>query len=103
MKRVAYVCICKALVVLLAVSFCLGVSVISVRAEVKSDAAGIVNINTATVKEIMALPGIGKKRAEAIISHRQNKGIFDSIADLKKVEGVGKKTYEKIKEHLVVE
>ena len=43
MKRVAYVCICKALVVLLAVSFCLGVSVISVRAEVKSDAAGIVN------------------------------------------------------------
>ncbi len=103
MKRITGTSICKALIVLLAVSFCLGASVISAQAEVKSDAPGTININTATVKEIMALPGIGKKKAEAIIAYRQDKGRFDNIADLKKVEGVGKKTFEKIKEHVVVE
>lgn len=103
MKRITGVCICRALVVLLAVSFCLGVSVISVQSEVKNDAPGIININTATVKEIMALPGIGKKKAEAIIAYRQDQGRFDNISGLKKVNGVGKKTYEKIKEHVVTE
>ena len=103
MKRITGVCICKALVVLLAVSFCLGISVISVQAEVKNDAPDIININTATVKEIMALPGIGKKKAEAIFAYRQDKGRFDDIAGLKKVDGVGKKTYEKIKAYVVAE
>ncbi len=59
-----------------------------------------ININEATVKELAALPGIGKKKAEAIVAYRNENGQFNSIDDLKKVEGIGKKTLEKIKEQI---
>lgn len=101
MKSITAVRIFKVLALILVVSFCLGSG--AALAEGKGDEIGPININTATVKEIMKLPGIGKKKAEAIVAYRQDNGRFADIDDLKKVEGVGKKTYEKIKEHLVVE
>ena len=58
-----------------------------------------VNVNTATQKELEKLPGIGKTIAERIIAGRP----YASVEDLKKVEGVGKKTFEKIKDLVVVE
>jgi competence protein ComEA len=61
-----------------------------------------ININTATVKELSGLTGIGKKRAEAIIAYRTNHGNFSEINDLRKVEGIGKKTFEKIKAEIAV-
>ncbi len=55
-----------------------------------------VNINTATLQELMALPGIGKKTAEKIIRYRDENGPFQSPDDLKKVKGIGEKTFRKL-------
>jgi competence protein ComEA len=65
-------------------------------------AAGIININEATVKELTSLPGLGKKKAEAIFAYRQEHGQFSDTQELVKVEGIGKKTYEKIRDRISV-
>ncbi len=60
----------------------------------------VVNINTATEKELMLLPGIGKTKADAIVAYRKEKGNFKAIEDIKKVKGIGDKTFELLKPHL---
>ncbi len=62
-----------------------------------------ININSASTKELSTIPGIGKKKAEAIIAYRTQNGSFSSIDDLKKVKGIGKKILEKIKAHITTE
>lgn len=58
-----------------------------------------VNLNTASEKELVKLPGIGKKTAEAIVAERTANGPFTDLKDLaKRVDGVGKKTVEKLEE-----
>jgi len=69
----------------------------------KSDAGTPVNINQATLKELTSLPGIGKKRAGDIIAYREKNGKFSSIEDVKKIDGIGKDTIEKIKDLIVFE
>ena len=69
----------------------------------KSDMNTPVNINQATLKELTSLPGIGKKRANDIIEYREKNGNFSSIEDVKKVDGIGKDTIEKIKDLIVFE
>ncbi len=61
-----------------------------------------VNINEATVKELSGVRGIGKKKAMAIIAFREESGGFENIDGIKKVKGIGKKTFEKIKDYLTV-
>lgn len=61
-----------------------------------------VNINTASQAELTTLKGIGTKRAEAIINYRTKNGAFQSIDELKKVDGIGEKTFEAIKTEIVV-
>jgi len=60
----------------------------------KAEAA--ININTATAQELIALPGIGQKTADNIVSFRQEHGPYQTAEDLLKVKGVGKKTLKKI-------
>lgn len=55
-----------------------------------------IDINTATAKELASLPGIGEKKAQAIVSFREKKGAFPSVDALIEVPGIGKKTLEKI-------
>ena len=56
-----------------------------------------VNINTATVEELIDLPSIGQKVAERIIKYRKQHGSFKTLEDLKSVRGIGEKVFEKIK------
>ncbi|MEK4196364.1 ComEA family DNA-binding protein [Paenibacillus sp. FSL L8-0493] len=58
---------------------------------------GKVNVNTAGVKELMDLPGIGEKKAQAIMDYRNLVGTFRSLSDLGKVKGIGPKILEKLK------
>jgi competence protein ComEA len=56
-----------------------------------------VDINNASEKELMTLPGVGPKIAKEIVASRP----FQSIDDLKKVKGVGDKTFDKLKAHVL--
>lgn len=60
-----------------------------------------VNINTATKEELMSVKGIGEAKAEAILEYRSKKP-FESVEELEKVKGFGKKNLEKIKDELSV-
>lgn len=61
----------------------------------------LVNINTASKEELMSLPNIGEKRADAIIEYRsQNK--FEDIEDIKNVTGIGEKFFQAMKDLITV-
>lgn len=61
-------------------------------------ANGKININKAMEAELTQLPGIGPSKAGAIIQHRSEHGNFQVIDDLKKVTGIGDKTFEQLKD-----
>lgn len=61
------------------------------------------NINTATVEELASLQGIGEKKAESIVEHREKVGLFTTIEGLKDVKGIGDKIFDKIKDQIAVE
>ena len=60
---------------------------------------GAVDINSASEKELSALHGVGAKKAQAIIAHR-DASCFKNIDELAKVKGIGAKTVEKNRENL---
>jgi competence protein ComEA len=62
-----------------------------------------VNINTASIDELIALPYIGETKAKAIIDYRTANGPFKSIDELLKVKGIGEKTLEKLRDYITVE
>jgi len=61
-----------------------------------------VNINTADVKALMTLTGVGHGLAEKIVKYRDEHGMFKRPQDLRKVEGVGEALWEKNRERIVV-
>ena len=65
-------------------------------------AAATININTASVKELDTLPGIGAKTAALIVEYRQKNGPFKKIEELMNVRGVGEKSFLKLKPQLTV-
>lgn len=65
-------------------------------------ALAALNLNTATKDELVALPGIGPAKAQAIIDHRNAHGPFKSVEELKDVKGIGAKRFEKLKGELTV-
>ncbi len=64
--------------------------------------AAKININTATVEELVVLPGVGDSVAKSIVEHREKNGGFKTTDDLKQVKGIGDKKFEKIKDMVTV-
>jgi competence protein ComEA len=62
-----------------------------------------VNINTASIKELTGLKGIGEAKAKAIVEYRESNGKFNSVDELSKVKGIGQKTVEKLKSEITVD
>jgi competence protein ComEC len=67
-----------------------------------SDTSGLININTASVEELAALPRIGSVRAKAIVDHRTLNGRFKSTDELEQVKGIGPATVVTIKKLVTV-
>src|SRR2546421_12226628 len=65
-------------------------------------AIAAVNLNTATKEELVALPGIGPAKAQAILDYRKANGAFKSAEELKDVKGIGAKRFEKLKGEVTV-
>ncbi|GAA4576877.1 hypothetical protein GCM10023176_49260 [Micromonospora coerulea] len=61
-----------------------------------------VNLNTATLAQLDALPGVGPVLAQRILTHREQHGGFRSVADLRQVEGIGDARYEQLKDLVTV-
>ena len=66
-------------------------------------AAEKINLNTATLEELMTLDRIGPKYAQRIIDYRETYGPFEKIEDIMKVKGIGQKTFEANKDKITVE
>ena len=54
-----------------------------------------VDINSASVKELTSIKGIGEKKAKQIVAFRK-KECFNSVKDLLKIKGIGEKTLKKL-------
>lgn len=61
-----------------------------------------INVNAADVGALQTLPGIGPRKAKAIIEYREKKGAFSYVKDLMKVKGIGRKVMEKLQDKVCV-
>jgi competence protein ComEA len=88
----------------LAVLVCLAMTSFAQTAPPASQAKAlvVVNLNTATQMELEVLPGIGPKVAARIIEYRKSKGPFKKIEELMNVQGVGEKSFLKLRPQLTV-
>lgn len=99
MKRNLVVRGCMAAVILFVVSLFLG----SMAFAENNSGQGTIDLNTATAQELAALPGIGKKKAQSIIDYRAENGKFESVDEIRRIDGIGKKLFSKISDRIVVE
>jgi competence protein ComEA len=61
---------------------------------------GVVDINKATIEDLVAVPGLGKSLAQRIVDFREKNGPFGEVDDLLKVQGIGEKSLVKLRPHL---
>jgi competence ComEA-like helix-hairpin-helix protein len=64
---------------------------------------GPININTASIKELMQLPHIGEKRARSIIEYRETHGGFQTSSELRHIPSIGPKIYRDIEDLVTIE
>lgn len=88
--------------VLLALAFLAATPAATQAASSPPAPADKININTAGVDELIALPGIGRAYAERILEYRQKNGPFKKPEDLLNVRGIGEKTFERIRDRVTV-
>lgn len=56
----------------------------------------MININKATIEDLMKIKGIGKSKAENIVEYRKKNGFLKSKEQLKKVKGIGNSIFKKV-------
>lgn len=61
-----------------------------------------VNINTASLEQLMQLDRVGAKYAQRIIEYRESVGAFEKAEDIMNVKGIGQKTWVANKDRIVV-
>jgi competence protein ComEA len=64
--------------------------------------AGIVNVNTANATELETLPGIGAATAARIVEYRQKNGPFKKLEELMNVQGIGEKSFLKLRSQITI-
>ena len=62
----------------------------------------LININEASVDELMFVTGIGKSKAVKIVEYRNKNGRFEKLEDIMNVSGIGEALFEKIKEYICI-
>ncbi|MGE5455668.1 MAG: helix-hairpin-helix domain-containing protein [Ignavibacteriales bacterium] len=63
---------------------------------------GKVSLNTATIEELLTLPSIGETKAKDIIKYREEHGGFSNIEEIMNVKGIGKATFDKFKDYIII-
>ena len=64
--------------------------------------AAPLNLNTATIAQLQALPGVGAATAKLIVDHRQKNGGFKKVEELMNIKGIGEKSFLKLKPMVTV-
>lgn len=64
------------------------------KAKIAVEKSALVNINVANEEQLLSLKGIGKAKAQAIMSYRDAMGPFTTVEELLQVEGIGKRVIE---------
>jgi competence protein ComEA len=75
------------------------------KADITKTAAQVaskININKATVEQLMELKGIGESYAKKIVEYREKNGPFKKIEDIQEVKGIGSKLFEAIKDQITI-
>jgi competence protein ComEA len=67
-----------------------------------TDSNGLVNINTASLEELDALPGVGPSTAQKILNYRDEYGRFNTIEELMNVSGIGEAKFGSVKDLITV-
>ena len=84
----------------LSVSFALALALPS-SAAAEEPKPAIINLNTASLAQLMTLPGIGPRRAQQILRFRVERG-FTRTSDLMRIKGIGRRTYARLKPLITV-
>ena len=69
----------------------------------RSDTEDKVNINTADIEELTTLPGIGTAKAKSILSYREEHGKFETIEELKNIDGIKDGVFQKIVDLIIAQ
>ena len=72
-----------------------------VQGEDTPNSSSLVNINKASKEELMSLPGIGERKAEAIIKYRNSKS-FSNIEDIMNISGIKESAFNNIKDKICI-
>lgn len=68
-----------------------------------ADESSKIDLNEATVQELVKIKGIGQKYAERIVEYRENNGRFEKIEEIMNIKGIGRKKFESIKDTIFIE